>query len=407
MLTPLQKTTIRATVPALQAHGDTITRTFYARLFAAHPELLNVFNPANQQTGQQARSLAASVLAYAEHIDRPGLLAPMVQRIAHKHVSLDVQPQQYRVVGQHLLDAIAEVLGEAATPDILSAWAAAYDELAALMIDTERDLYHTGTEQPGGWSGFTPLRVTRLTPESSVITSLTLERPGGEALPPYQAGQYVSVKVKVPGDDHWHIRQYSLSAAPNGQQYRIAVKREDGGVVSTHLHDRVREGDDLLVHVPAGDFTLRAGTRPLVLLSGGVGVTPLLAMLHAALTDTPQRPVTFIHAAHNRVAHAFGPEVRALAAQHPQLRTLVFYTDVQDTDQLGLPSHQAGFITAATLKPALPLDADYYFCGPTGFMATVEGILDELGVPVTRRFTETFGPNQQFILPAAALAAPI
>lgn len=407
MLTPAQKTAIRATIPSLQAHGATITRTFYASLFAAHPELLNIFNPANQQTGQQARSLAASVLAYAEHIDRPDLLAPMVQRIAHKHVSLDVQPQQYPVVGQHLLSAIADVLGEAATPDILSAWAAAYDELAALMTATESDLYRTATEQPGGWSGFTPLRVTRITPESSVITSLTLERPGGEALPTYQAGQYVSVKVRVPGDDHWHLRQYSLSAASNGRQYRIAVKREVGGVVSTYLHDRIREGDDLLVHVPAGDFTLRAGTRPVVLLSGGVGVTPLLAMLHTALTDTPQRPVTFIHAAHNRAAHAFAQEVNALAAQHPQLRTLVFYADVQDTDQLSLPTEQAGLITTAALKPALPLDADYYFCGPAGFMTTVEGILDELGVPAARRFTETFGPSQQFVLPADALAAPI
>ncbi|GGN45280.1 NO-inducible flavohemoprotein [Deinococcus daejeonensis] len=407
MLTPAQKTTIRATVPALQAHGDTITRTFYARLFAAHPELLNVFNPANQQTGQQARSLAASVLAYAEHIDRPDLLTPMVQRIAHKHVSLDVHAQQYPVVGEHLLAAIAEVLGDAATPEILSAWAAAYDELAALMIGTERTLSRAGTEQPGGWSGFTPLRVTRVTPESSVITSLTLERPGGETLPTYQAGQYVSVKVKVPGDDHWHIRQYSLTAAPKGRQYRIAVKRAAGGVVSTHLHDRIREGDDLLVHVPAGDFTLRPGTRPVVLLSGGVGITPLLAMLHAALTGAPQRPVTFVHAALNRAAHAFGDEVNALAAQHPQLRTLVFYTDVQDTDQLALHYDQAGVITTAALKPVLPLDADYYYCGPAGFVATVEGILDDLHIPATRRFTETFGPSQGFSVAAQAPATPV
>ncbi|GGL07976.1 NO-inducible flavohemoprotein [Deinococcus radiotolerans] len=406
MLTPTQKTIIRATVPALQAHGDTITRTFYARLFTAHPELLNIFNPANQQTGQQARSLAASVLAYAEHIDRPDTLEPMIRRIAHKHVSLEVQPEQYAVVGEHLLAAIAEVLGEAATPDILGAWAAAYHDLAALMSGTERRLYRAGAAQDGGWTDFTPLRIVRKTRESSLITSFVLERPGGEPLPTYLAGQYVSVKVNVPGDTHWHIRQYSLTQAPTTRQYRIAVKREPGGAVSTFLHDHTLEGDELLVHVPAGDFTLRPSERPAVLISGGVGVTPLLSMLHTVLTETPERPVMFIHAALNRSVHAFRAEVGALAAQHPQLRTLVFYADAQSAGPDRQHAEQVGLISTDTLRPALPEGADVYFCGPAGFVSTLKGILDELGVPVSRRMTETFGPSQQFARPAEALAEP-
>lgn len=397
MLTPQQKAIVKATVPALEANGETITRTFYASMFAAHPELLNIFNPANQKTGKQARSLAASVLAYAAHIDHPEVLGGMVGRIAHKHVSLEVRPEHYPIVGEHLLGAIAQVLGDAATPEILDSWAAAYGQLADLMIGVEQGMYDAGAEQPGGWRDFRPFRVARKLPESSVITSFVLEPVDGQPLPGYQPGQYLSLKVKVPGQDTWQIRQYSLSDAPSREHYRISVKREDGGLVSGHLHDTVQEGDELLVHVPAGDFVLQRSERPVVLISGGVGITPMLAMVQTLVREGSQRPVTFIHAAQNGSVHAFRDDVARLTREYPHFRKVVFYDDAQPGDVLGTHHDVAGRLSLDAVRGALPAgDAEFYFCGPAGFSGAVEALLDELQVPAERRFTETFGPSQSF-----------
>lgn len=401
-LTPAQIQIVKATVPALEQHGETITRHFYASMFAAHPELLNIFNPANQQTGRQARSLAASVLAYAAHIDQPGQLGGMVGRIAHKHVSLDVLPEHYPIVGEHLLKAIGAVLGDAATPEIMDAWAAAYGQLADVMIGVEKAMYDQGAAQPGGWSGFKPFRITRKVQESTVITSFTLEPMDGQPLPPFQPGQYLSVQLQAPGRETTQIRQYSLCAPSNGRSYRIAVKRElpndpatPGGLISNHLHDHLEPGDDLLVHLPAGDFVLQASDRPVVLLSGGVGITPMLGMLHA-LAGTA-RPTVFVHAALNRAAHAFQEEVSALEGTHANVRKVVFYTHPTPADVRGEHYDESGLISAATLKAWLPAgEAEYYYCGPEGFTRAVEGILDSLNVPAALRFTETFGPSQTF-----------
>ena len=167
------------------------------------------------------------MLTYAENIDRLGTLGGMVERIAAKHVSLEILPEHYPIVGQHLLSAIAEVLGDAATPDILSAWGAAYGQLADIMIGREAALKEAAAEQPGGWAAFKPFRVARKVPESKVMTSFLLEPEDGTPLPQFSPGQYVSVKVHRPGLAFNQIRQYSLSAAPDGRQLRISVKRED------------------------------------------------------------------------------------------------------------------------------------------------------------------------------------
>lgn len=135
------KKIVQSTVPVLQKHGEEITRVFYRQLLAAHPELSSIFNTENQEDGSQARRLAAAILAYAAHIDRIEQIGTAVDKIAHKHVTLNVLPEQYPIVGEHLLGAIKTVLGEAATPEVLEAWAAAYDQLADIMIDREKHLY--------------------------------------------------------------------------------------------------------------------------------------------------------------------------------------------------------------------------------------------------------------------------
>ncbi len=396
-MTPEQIALIKATVPALRAHGEDITRHFYRDMFSAHTELLNIFNPANQASGGQARALAASVLAYAEHIDEPQQLLGMVERIAHKHVSLEVQPEQYPIVGQHLLGAIAAVLGEAATPEILDAWAAAYGQLADIMIGAERQMYEAEAGQKGGWRGFKPFRVVSKQQESSEITSFLLVPEDGGALPPYRAGQYLSLRLKVPGQQNFQIRQYSLSRPWDGQHYRISVKREPGGLISDYLHDQLQEGETLAVHMPAGDFVLEDSARPLVMLSGGVGITPLLAMLGELLQAGDKRPVTFVHAVRGREVHAFRDEIAELIRENPQVKRATFYETVAEGDERRTHFDEEGRISRAALQAYLPEgEADYYYCGPAGFTEAVEHFLDELEVPLQRRHTETFGPSRTF-----------
>lgn len=406
MLSDHQRATVSATVPALRAHGQEITRVFYRDMLGAHPELFDYFNPANQRSGGQAASLAASVLAYATHIADPAPLAGMIERISSKHASLQIRPEHYPIVGKYLLGAIAKVLGTAATPAILDAWTAAYGQLAAIMVGQEARMADRGASQPGGWRGFKPFRVARKERESEVTASFTLEPIDGAALPPFLPGQYLSIRVKAPGFGHVQMRQYSLSAAPNGRDYRIGVKREAAppatpgavpGLVSNHLHDAVHEGDSLDVHMPLGDFVVRPGTGPVVLLSGGSGITAVLSMLEHLADPGETREVVFLHAATHRGHHAFGSHVRALARHRPGIRVAIWYEEAGPEDEAGVHHDLVGRLTARTLRTAVPTAcADYYYCGPLGFMAGVEGALDELGVLPARRFSEAFAPDPSF-----------
>jgi nitric oxide dioxygenase len=407
MLSPQHREIVKATVPALREHGETITCTFYGNMFAAHPELYNLFNPANQRDGGQARSLAASVLAYATHIDQPERLGGLVERVSNKHGSLQVKPEHYPIVGQYLLGAIQEVLGSAATPEVVEAWGAAYGQLADIMIGRERAIGEEGAAKPGGWSGFKPFRVERKVRESEVTTSFYLVPADGAPLPAFEPGQYLSVRVHPPGFPYAQIRQYSVSCAPNAHYYRISVRREDApagessappGLVSNHLHDAVREGDLLPVHMPLGDFTLASDDVSVVLLSGGAGITAVLSMLeHLATPEGGTREVVFLHATRSRAHHAFGEHVRALGRQRPGIRVVMLYEQAGPEDVSGTHHDIVGRIGAEVLRRHLPeRGAEFYYCGPLGFMAAVEGTLDQLGVPPAHRHSEAFAPDPSF-----------
>lgn len=225
MLSQQTITIIKSTVPVLEVYGAEITTTFYKSLFNAHPELLNMFNHANQQQGKQQAALANAVYAAALHIDRLEAILPVVRQIAQKHRSLGVQPEHYPIVGQHLLGAIKTVLGDAATDEIIEAWNEAYGVIANAFIGIERDLEVQAAEQSGGWSDFRAFRVERKVRESEVITSFYLMPVNGQPIADFVPGQYVSVKITIPGEPYTHIRQYSLSDAPGKPYYRISVKR--------------------------------------------------------------------------------------------------------------------------------------------------------------------------------------
>ncbi|HEV2678228.1 MAG TPA: NO-inducible flavohemoprotein [Aliidongia sp.] len=407
MLTDSQREIIRATVPALRQHGERITELFYGDLFAAHPALLNVFNPANQRPGGQARSLAASILAYAANIDHLDRLGGMVERIAHKHGSLEVRPEHYPIVGRHLLGAIRQVLGAAATDAVLDAWGAAYGMLADIMIGREAQLYAQGSA--AGWDGYKTCVVVRKQAESASMVSLTLAAVDGTPPPAFRPGQYVGVKLRVPGQSIDHVRQYSLSNAPGGRFYRISVRRERAqgmardGLVSNFIHDGIREGDTLAIHAPTGDFVLdETSPRPVVLLSAGSGITPMISMLeHLAGPAGGTRPVRFLHATVARAQHAFGDHVRSLARQRSGIEAAIFYETVTPDDVPGVHHDEPGRLGDGALAARLPAEpCDFYICGPLGFMTAVEGILDRLDIPAERRHSEVFVPDPSFLVAA-------
>ncbi|GAA0500331.1 sulfurase [Paractinoplanes deccanensis] len=240
------------------------------------------------------------------------------------------------------------------------------------------------TEPPPAWAGFRPLRVTAIERESSTITSVRLADPDGTPLPAALPGQFLTVRLRPA-----LVRSYSLSGGPGDPGYRISVKREPHGAGSEYLHANVRTGDLLDVAAPRGTFVLRPGTAPVVLISGGVGATPVLAMLHALAGQRPQREVWWVQAARNGDERPFAAEAAGLLATMPRSHSYVGYSRPGPRDH----DHDfAGHLSADLLRTfGLPPDADVYLCGPAEFQAGITAALAEIGVPAARVHTEVFG----------------
>ena len=333
MLTDAQLAIVKSTVPLLESGGEALTTHFYKMLMRDYPQVRPLFNRAHQASGDQPRALANGVLMYARHIDRLEELGPLAAQIINKHVAVQVLPEHYPMVGDCLLRAIREVLGaEIATDAVIDAWAAAYGQLADILIGAERQQYEAKAQAPGGWSGARNFIVSRKVAESEEITSFHFVPQDGGELLDFTPGQYIGLRMVVDGEEQ--RRQYSLSAllrqAGQPPQYRISVKREPGGKVSRQLHDQIHVGSVVELFPPAGEFTLTASDKPLALISGGVGITPMMSMLAAALPSG--RPIHFIHAARHGGVHAFRRQLEELAARHPQLQVRFCYEQPRQGD---------------------------------------------------------------------------
>jgi nitric oxide dioxygenase len=388
MLSAEHRAIIKATVPLLESGGEALTTHFYTTMLAEYPSVRPLFNQAHQQSGDQPRALANAVLMYARHIDQLEQLGGLVSQIVNKHVALNILPEHYPIVGGCLLRAIREVLGaEIATDAVIEAWAAAYQQLADLLTGLEEKVYVEKETAPGGWRGTRPFVVARKVKESDEITSFYLRPADGGELLDFHPGQYIGLKLIVDGEEI--RRNYSLSAAANGREYRISVKREPNGRGSNFLHDYIVEGATLDLFAPSGDFTLEQSDKPLVLISGGVGITPTLAMLNAALKTS--RPVHFIHATRHGGVHAFRDVIDTLADRHPQLKRFYVYEKPRQEDDA---HHAEGFIDEARLIEWMPStrDVDVYFLGPKPFMKAVKRHLKAIGVPEKQSRFEFFGP---------------
>ncbi|MFH9090115.1 globin domain-containing protein [Streptomyces sp. NPDC017673] len=396
MLSAQSVPVVRATLPAAGASLTTITDRFYQRLFEEHPELLlNLFNRTNQVNASQREALAGAVAAFATLlVERPDERPDAIlSRIAHKHVSLGITAESYPLVGRHLLAAVAEVLGDAVTPEVAAAWDEVYWLMANALIATEARLYAAaGVEDGDVWR---QMVVTERHQESPDAVALVLRPADGGPARPFRPGQYVSVRVELPDGAH-QIRQYSLSTAPGRDTWRITVKRErsaDGtvpdGEVSSWLHANAKEGYVLDVSLPAGDLVLPDGDTPILLASAGIGITPMLSMLDHLGRTGATRPVTVLHADRSPRQHIHRAEQAQLVDRIPGADLHVWYEN--DAHHVAGPQVYAGRTALDELN--VTDDTTAYLCGPLPFMRAVRGQLLAKGLHPSAIHYEVFGPD--------------
>ncbi|MEU8996224.1 globin domain-containing protein [Streptomyces caniferus] len=444
MLSPKSAETVRATLPAVSGAIGEITTLFYEKLFTAHPELLrHLFNRGNQANGSQQQALAGAVAAFARHLlehpdSRPDA---MLTRIAHKHASLGVRPDQYPVVREHLFAAIAEVLGDAVTDEVAAAWDEVYWLMAHALIAVEKRLLtEAGVPEGEVWR---PYRVAARIEETDDVATFLLRPADGAPVPPSRPGQFVSVQVQLP-DGARQIRQYSLSGQPDGG-LQISVKRvsadgrpgapsdDPAGEVSGYLHAHVHGGETLRVSPPFGEVVLcDDGEGPLLFASAGIGCTPMVAMLsHLAATGSRRRVIA-AHADRSPATHPFRTDLHRLTGKLTDATAELWYEKgvrpeegLRHGDGLpdggGLPESgglpdggelpdgageaepQAGAdgVDSVTVRTglmdltqiAVPAGTTAYLCGPVPFMKAVRTQLLASGVPASRIHYEVFGPD--------------
>ena len=386
--------TVKATIPLLVETGPKLTAHFYDRMFAHNPELKEIFNMSNQRNGDQREALFNAIAAYASNIENLAALLPAVEKIAQKHTSFQIKPEQYDIVGGHLLATLDEMFSPG--QEVLDAWGKAYGVLAGVFINREAEIYRESASKTGGWEGTRAFRIINKTPRSALITSFEMEPVDGQPVADYQPGQYLAVWLKPEGFEFQEIRQYSLTRKPDGKSYRIAVKREDGGQVSNWLHNAAKEGEVVYLAAPAGDFFLQVTPEtPVTLISGGVGQTPMLAMLDTLATNRHPAQVNWFHAAENGEVHAFADEVNALGAQLPHFTSHLWYRTPTDSDRQSKAFDSEGLMTLAPLAASLQdPQMQFYLCGPVVFMQYAAKQLVDLGVNAERIHYECFGPHK-------------
>lgn len=364
---------IKATLPPVGENIETITKTFYSKMFAAHPELIaNTFNRGNQKQGAQQKALAASVATFATQLVDPSAPDPvmMLDRIAHKHVSLGIRKDQYQIVHDNLMAAIAEVLGDAVTPEVAEAWDAVYWLMADVLIQHEAKLYASD----GVSDGDVFRRATVTAKEQLTDTVFTYTLSGDFTAP--RPGQYTSVGVTL-DDGARQLRQYSIIEG-DANSYRIAV--ENDGEVSTFLREHVEVGDTVDATLAAGDLVLQDGDNPVVLISSGIGSTPMVGILgHLARTNS-DRKVCYLHADDSEESWAQREETRALANKLPNAEVRAAFRSQGER---------------ITISEADVDGADVYLCGGANFLQAIrEDLAEKLPANV---YFELFSPNDWLI----------
>jgi len=382
-LSPETIATVKSTAPLLAEKGPIITETFYERMFAHNPELLDIFNKANQRKGTQAQALFGAVLAYANNIDNLEVLGKAVNHIAHKHTSLGIKPAQYEIVGGHLLATIQEIFALPDDHEILSAWAEAYGFLANIFINAEESIYSANESKDNGWRDFKTCIVKDIIVESPTVKSFIIVPADGSDVPSFKGGQYLSVKVKPHDHPYEEIRQYSLSSYGNSDHFRISTKREPHGVVTNFMHD-LEPGARIEVNASAGVFTLDETAKDHVFIGGGIGMTAVRSLYQHAASLPNTDSLTFIQCTQDQAHEVFREEILSISDS-------VNYKLLTSEDHSG-DAH--GFINEELLAQWISnRNAAFYLCGPHGFMKATYHALLNIGVAAEQIHYEVFGPN--------------
>ncbi|GAA1635506.1 globin domain-containing protein [Actinoplanes couchii] len=403
MLSSSSAPIIEATLPVVGEHLEEISSVFYDTMLGDNPELLNLFSRSAQATGEQKSALAGAVAAYAAHLTGAGPAGPafehIVERIAQRHCALGIRPEQYTMVGRYLLGAVVQVLGAAVTPAVAAAWDEVYWLFAARLIGREARIFaEAGVDGADPWRMFT---VVSKISEAHDTVSFVLVPSDGQPAPDFHPGQYVTVAADLPGAGR-QLRQYSLSQAATGGTLRITVRRVRGvngapdGVVSGYLHDHVGPGAELRLSRPYGDLTLTPGHGPLLLVSAGVGITPMAAILEHVARTQPTREVTAVHADRSPDRHPLRADMTGHGARLRTFQSLYWYEQA-----VAEPDTFTGRIDIDRI-PVHP-DAEVYLCGPAPFMQAVRAGLHRRGIADDRIRYEVFGSEQWRRSPEAAV----
>ena len=468
MLTSSHLTSLRSTLPLVAAAADDIATDFYARLFAERPDLLrDQFNRGDQAVGRQPRELARTIVALADDVvgtqvgsGRRGsgqvgagqrgsgqrgsgqrstatareaaagtAVAPwsspapapwatraaareITSRLAQRHAALHVERSEYDVFERHLEAAFASALGAVWTEEARAAWTAVFRQTRDELITAVEALYAAAEQQVD--DDWREALVTEYRVVAEDVVALTLVSADSEALPPYRAGQFASIQIRLP-DGARQIRQYSLRGGSD-EQWRISARVLAGegavpdGEVSTHLRDHVAAGDIVSVSPPIGSLTIdELDDAPLVLVSAGIGCTPVLGMLdHLARTE-PNRAVTVLHFERTPERHAHRDELEALVASMPNARLRVSYTggSLSALTALGAPLSEVSLDGVGAYLEPIDLDVAWltaahrvFLCGPVPFMAIARAALIEHGVPANRVHYFVFGPDDGTVVGA-------
>lgn len=395
MLSDKSRPIVKATLPLVDAHIKEIAKRFYAHLFSTHPGLLDgTFNRGIQAEVTQRQALAAAVAAFATAlVNTPGQLPEnLLSRVAHKHASLGIAPDEYQIVHDSLMWAIADVLGDAVTPEIAAAWDEVYWLMAYTLIHIERGLYSgRGVRPQTVWRQW---EVEQKIRETSDAVSFVLKRVDDRLVKPSLPGQYATVQMLLP-DGTRQPRQYSLSRADNGEYRQFTVKRVHGGgkpdgEVSTLLHTQVNVGDTLTMSVPSGALVLDdAAGRPMVFASAGIGITPMAGMLSHLAKAGSHLPVMLLHADHDEDSFALRGQILADIAALPGASIYLWYE--RGSSRLPVNGVFPGEMDISQID--LPGNAMYHLCGPVPFMQEIRSALIKTGVQPRDIQYEVFGPD--------------
>ncbi len=247
---------------------------------------------------------------------------------------------------------------------------------------------------PPAWPGFRPLRVAKVDREAANVVSLSIEQTDGAPLPAALPGQFLVLRLRTTPNGPMLLRNYSMSGIPGARTYRVSVKRETKGIVSSYLCDHAHAGDVLDVSTPRGGFILRSGDAPVVLLSAGIGATPVLAMLHSLSSEASLREVWWIYGARNRAEHPFSNESRGLLQTLANSRSHIVYSKPDSGDQPGVDYDSVGHVDTPLLdRLGVTRAADFYLCGPPSFLKQLTEGLKTWGADPTRTYQEVFGPE--------------